>query len=225
MLACPSGSASNVINITVIQMVVDYPTVFFEVNFLLGNGSNPSSSTLTNLTHVGYVTISSDFRVCTLKVLFQRLEYTDQFLPPLNNYQTAFAIQAATINAYCSYILPACASQGLDPSLIYSNTSQCVSYVSSISQAGWAMADQQAFGCVRLHLILVSIRPFVHCPHVGPTGGGKCVLHPYISFYEDETAQCPPDSVSSTGQSHGHWPSRPNNMPPLPSPNPWSGGN
>ncbi|KAJ7209274.1 hypothetical protein GGX14DRAFT_566458 [Mycena pura] len=40
--------------------------------------------------------------------------------------------------------------------------------------------------CRFIHLILAAIRPEVHCQHVGPTGGGKCIDIPYNQVYFDD---------------------------------------
>ncbi|KAF2206449.1 hypothetical protein CERZMDRAFT_29069, partial [Cercospora zeae-maydis SCOH1-5] len=40
--------------------------------------------------------------------------------------------------------------------------------------------------CRLIHLILTQVRPDVHCPHVGPTGGGKCVNIDYsVDYFSD----------------------------------------
>lgn len=40
--------------------------------------------------------------------------------------------------------------------------------------------------CRQIHLLLTNVRPEVHCPHVGPTGGGKCVDIEYSREYFDD---------------------------------------
>ncbi|PQE19434.1 hypothetical protein CJF30_00009834 [Rutstroemia sp. NJR-2017a BBW] len=37
--------------------------------------------------------------------------------------------------------------------------------------------------CRLVHVVLTQIRPEIHCPHVGPTGGGKCVDVKYDDVY------------------------------------------
>lgn len=34
--------------------------------------------------------------------------------------------------------------------------------------------------CRIIHVRLVGVNPGLHCPHVGPSGGGKCVDVPYV---------------------------------------------
>ncbi|KAI5357278.1 hypothetical protein Slin14017_G122870 [Septoria linicola] len=40
--------------------------------------------------------------------------------------------------------------------------------------------------CRIIHLILTQVRPEIHCPHVGPSGGGKCIPIQYsIDYFDD----------------------------------------
>jgi hypothetical protein len=43
----------------------------------------------------------------------------------------------------------------------------------------WANSVQ----CRSIHLSLAAIRPAYHCPHVGPSGGGKCIDKKYNDLY------------------------------------------
>jgi hypothetical protein len=53
--------------------------------------------------------------------------------------------------------------------------------------------------CRTIHVILTGLRPDLHCPHVGPTGGEKCVdinyNGPYFNddelFGGNDTFKCP----------------------------------
>ncbi|KAF2430900.1 hypothetical protein EJ08DRAFT_588123 [Tothia fuscella] len=39
--------------------------------------------------------------------------------------------------------------------------------------------------CRNIHALLTVIRPAIHCPHIGPTGGGKCTDIDYNNVYFD----------------------------------------
>jgi len=56
----------------------------------------------------------------------------------------------------------------------YASVAQCVAYVGSLPTATWDKANQANIPCVSLHLLLTFMFPDIHCPHVGPTGGGFC---------------------------------------------------
>ncbi|KAJ7169211.1 hypothetical protein C8R43DRAFT_876433 [Mycena crocata] len=40
--------------------------------------------------------------------------------------------------------------------------------------------------CRSIHALLTKFRPEIHCPHVGPTGGGKCIDVDYNAAYLDD---------------------------------------
>lgn len=42
--------------------------------------------------------------------------------------------------------------------------------------------------CRLVHVKLADVNPGLHCPHVGPNGGGKCVDEGYIDggYFADE---------------------------------------
>lgn len=40
--------------------------------------------------------------------------------------------------------------------------------------------------CRAIHVNMVSFRPDVHCPHVGPLGGGMCIDREYLSVVEQD---------------------------------------
>jgi hypothetical protein len=56
----------------------------------------------------------------------------------------------------------------------YASVADCVAYVGSLPTATWDKANQANIPCVSLHLLLTFMFPDIHCPHVGPTGGGFC---------------------------------------------------
>jgi len=61
----------------------------------------------------------------------------------------------------------------------------CMTFMHSIPFGSYNRANSNTFTCRSLHALLSPLRPDVHCPHVGFTGGGKCVDFPYESYYDD----------------------------------------
>jgi hypothetical protein len=62
----------------------------------------------------------------------------------------------------------------------YASVADCVAYVGSLPTATWDKANQANLPCVELHTLLTVEFPSIHCPHVGPTGGGFCTnAHTY----------------------------------------------
>eukprot|EP00188_Purpureofilum_apyrenoidigerum_P001473 Plantae.Rhodophyta-Purpureofilum_apyrenoidigerum.ctg18088.p1 GENE.Plantae.Rhodophyta-Purpureofilum_apyrenoidigerum.ctg18088~~Plantae.Rhodophyta-Purpureofilum_apyrenoidigerum.ctg18088.p1 ORF type:complete len:280 (-),score=26.90 Plantae.Rhodophyta-Purpureofilum_apyrenoidigerum.ctg18088:304-1143(-) len=64
----------------------------------------------------------------------------------------------------------------------FPSTAKCVQYLSSIPVGTFDRASSNTFVCRIIHTKLIALRPAIHCPHVGPTGGGKCVDVPYEKF-------------------------------------------
>jgi len=60
----------------------------------------------------------------------------------------------------------------------------------------WSDAWSDTVVCRSLHIILAQVRPWYHCPHAGPSGGGKCIFHPYNEWLETEFVTDPePDNT------------------------------
>jgi len=59
---------------------------------------------------------------------------------------------------------------------VYSSVAACESFLSSIplENPNAPFGYGNSIGCRDWHLGLARIDPLVHCPHAGPTGGGRC---------------------------------------------------
>jgi hypothetical protein len=181
MLACFGQSA--VVQETFRRMVVWNDVIFFELDFCLKPPSNLSAP-CSNLTHVGWAKVAADGRVRALKVLFQRLGMGGPVMPGIQNEAQVRAVRNATIAGICQIVQSRCVVGG--PNEQYPTQQACQDYYLSLTDGGWERGDQKDFGCVILHQILTQSRPDVHCAHVGPTGGLKCVSHPQPGFYAQD---------------------------------------
>jgi hypothetical protein len=73
-----------------------------------------------------------------------------------------------------------------DPDGYYVDMADCVNHFMNVYPTGtmdnlWFNGNSVA--CRYYHLILALIVPEMHCPHVGKTGGGKCINHDYQSYF------------------------------------------
>jgi len=57
----------------------------------------------------------------------------------------------------------------------YTGFEDCISFLDSIPVGNMALLNSNSVVCRYLHLLLALVNPAVHCPHVGKTGGGKCI--------------------------------------------------
>jgi hypothetical protein len=60
----------------------------------------------------------------------------------------------------------------------------CIAFMHTKPPGSWNRANSDSVTCRELHSILTSLRPEVHCPHVGKTGGMVCVDVPYESYFD-----------------------------------------
>ncbi|KIV98946.1 uncharacterized protein PV09_09331 [Verruconis gallopava] len=86
---------------------------------------------------------------------------------------------------------------------VYSSVDECIGVLMSKPYGTFDEAWGDNVVCRRVHVLLTPLRPAVHCAHVGPTGGGKCVDPNYNDVYFDDEElfgsnsifQCPGDSL------------------------------
>ncbi|KAL7935781.1 hypothetical protein V8C35DRAFT_298228 [Trichoderma chlorosporum] len=58
----------------------------------------------------------------------------------------------------------------------YATNEECMNTLVNVKPLGRAYQwSQDTVGCRCVHQAMVSLRPEVHCPHIGPTGGDFCV--------------------------------------------------
>ncbi|CAF3952297.1 unnamed protein product [Rotaria sordida] len=69
----------------------------------------------------------------------------------------------------------------------YSSFDDCKQYLTKkIPFGSLDRADQGNVACRTIHALFVPLLPSLHCPHVGPTGGGACTNKP-IDFYYNQS--------------------------------------
>ncbi|PVH70810.1 hypothetical protein DL98DRAFT_617937, partial [Cadophora sp. DSE1049] len=98
------------------------------------------------------------------------------WIPNLNLWvggQVDFAnlsVQAETIQNLCPVIQRRCT----DANKQHNDVAQCVSTLAAKPFGNYDEVWQDNVVCRSIHVVLTLVRPQVHCPHVGPTGGMKC---------------------------------------------------
>jgi hypothetical protein len=60
----------------------------------------------------------------------------------------------------------------------------CVAFMQTKPYGSWNRANSDTVTCREAHSILTSLRPEVHCPHVGKTAGMVCVDVSYASYFD-----------------------------------------
>ncbi|MCJ1403608.1 hypothetical protein MMC11_006831 [Xylographa trunciseda] len=116
----------------------------------------------------------------------------DAWIPNLSNWTviglaadlSILAVQDVYINTICNEAQLRCVGANTQ----YSSVAQCISVLSAKPFGTFDEAWGDDVVCRSIHLILTLIDPDVHCPHVGPTGGGKCSPIDYNDAYFNDTA-------------------------------------
>ncbi|KAL9596776.1 MAG: hypothetical protein Q9179_004503 [Wetmoreana sp. 5 TL-2023] len=120
----------------------------------------------------------------------------DAWIPTLRLYTTAStgvlgnidqlppANQSSAIQTLCGTTQQLC--QGNNKQ--YTDIEDCVKTLSAKPFGDQDNFWSDSVRCRQLHVLLARIRPAIHCPHLGPTGGGKCVDVDYNQVYFDDQA-------------------------------------
>ena len=62
---------------------------------------------------------------------------------------------------------------------------RCKKFLKSIDVGTFYNIMSNTHKCRVLHSILTTLNPDIHCPHIGPTGGGACVDKPLEDWYQN----------------------------------------
>jgi hypothetical protein len=116
----------------------------------------------------------------------------DAWIPNLNNWVEATTagslsnpqVQLGSIQQICAVTQMRCTGANTQ----WTSIAECVTTLSQKPYGNYDAAWGDNVVCRSIHLVLTQVRPDIHCPHVGPTGGGKCVQVPYpTDFFSDES--------------------------------------
>ncbi|KAF2403164.1 hypothetical protein EJ06DRAFT_472523 [Trichodelitschia bisporula] len=94
------------------------------------------------------------------------------------------AVQAGSIYGICAGVQDRCTG----PNQQYGSVEECIGVLSQKTYGNYDETWGDNVVCRSIHLLLTASRPDVHCPHVGPTGGGKCVDGSYVEKYFGDQA-------------------------------------
>ncbi|KAJ7913371.1 hypothetical protein B0H13DRAFT_1873923 [Mycena leptocephala] len=115
----------------------------------------------------------------------------EAWIPSLDRFASALqgsdfyspASMHATIQSVCGLQGQTCVGNNT----VYSGVVDCVQTLSAkpFGRLDEAWGDNVV--CRTIHVLLTKFRPEIHCAHVGPTGGGKCIDVEYNDvFFNDE---------------------------------------
>jgi hypothetical protein len=170
----PVSSSQRIVNVTITKFSNVGKVAATEAIFTF---QNPTTGVyLANMTQKGFWRFDDDGLVIEYDLELLNLELRQQ---ALGRNSSDPAYRASFINSICTNQNNVCTGNNTQ----YANIAACVAFMNTIdfgtTDRYWANSVQ----CRSIHLSLAAIRPAYHCPHVGVTGGGKCVNIDYNSLY------------------------------------------
>ncbi|KAJ7932816.1 hypothetical protein B0H13DRAFT_2227550 [Mycena leptocephala] len=178
----PTSNARNnaFSNATLAEFTSGCPEVAASVVYLTLSTFNPDNSTgpfITVLKEIAFWRFDDEGAV---------LKY-DAWIPDLDLYLNVShgfdvytpAAMNNTIQGICQLQAQTCVGNNA----VYNGVSDCTQTLAAkpFGRSDETWGDNVV--CRMIHVVLTKIRPEVHCPHVGPTGGGKCVDVAYNDVY------------------------------------------
>ncbi|KAJ7908404.1 hypothetical protein B0H13DRAFT_2233272 [Mycena leptocephala] len=113
--------------------------------------------------------------------------YYDAWIPDLDLFSPFInGFDIYTLDGMSQVIQEICGLQAqtcVGPNTVYDGVDGCMRTLAAkpFGRSDETWGDNVV--CRIVHVLLTKIRPEVHCPHVGPTGGGKCIDVEYNDVY------------------------------------------
>ncbi|KAJ7350014.1 hypothetical protein DFH08DRAFT_672177, partial [Mycena albidolilacea] len=178
----PSGVAPNAVisNATLVEFTSGCPEVAASTVYLSISTLNPDNSTgpfLTALKQIAFWQFDTEGAVLKYDAWIPNLDLS----APLSSGRDQYTLTGMndTIHGICGLQAQTCVGNNT----VYDDVSDCVATLAAKPYG----REDEAWGdnvvCRGIHVLLTKIRPEVHCAHVGPTGGGKCIDVAYNDVY------------------------------------------
>ncbi|KAJ6566077.1 hypothetical protein B0H19DRAFT_941175 [Mycena capillaripes] len=182
----PSGVPPNgaITRATIVQFVSGCADVAASTVYLTVNTINPDNSAgpfITALKQTAFWRFDAHGAVLKYEAWIASLDRFasaafggDPYSPPSMN---------STIQSVCAQQAKTCVGNNT----VYSSVNDCIETLEAKPFGRYDEAWGDNVVCRTIHVLLTKFRPEVHCPHVGPTGGGKCIDVDYNDvFFNDE---------------------------------------
>ncbi|GLC52230.1 hypothetical protein PLESTB_000598100 [Pleodorina starrii] len=162
---------------TIRRYTASRPIAVATIDFLF---MNVFTGTTANLTVEQWFRFDNYNRVAAADFTTDRyVEFT-----PALGVQAVFAanpnISASLLGGVCQAAATYCRTPSLQQ---YADVPTCLGFLSSVPFINPLRTQANSVMCRFLHSSLVRFAPEIHCPHIGPSGGGVCVDEPYSAFY------------------------------------------
>ncbi|KAJ6610618.1 hypothetical protein B0H10DRAFT_1919459 [Mycena sp. CBHHK59/15] len=178
----PTGVPPNgaITNATLVEFTSGCPEVAASTVYLTISTINADKSTgafLTVLKQIAFWHFDPNGAVLKYDAWIPSLDLFVNILNGFDFYSPAG--MSGTIQQICGLQAQTC----LGNNTVYGSVADCIQTLGAkpFGRLDEAWGDNVA--CRTIHVLLTKIRPEVHCPHVGPTGGGKCIDVAYNDVY------------------------------------------
>jgi hypothetical protein len=118
-------------------------------------------------------------------------EFAEARIPPISDYNVTRICEGGHLGTasteFRTGIQDACTGANQQ----YASVAECESFLSSLAPEdpnNPLFGYGNSIGCRDWHLGLARVDPQTHCPHVGPTGGGRCCTNCFPSDKKRSTA-------------------------------------
>ncbi|KUI58470.1 hypothetical protein VP1G_05766 [Cytospora mali] len=186
----PQATGEGIFEADVVAFSSECPEVASSVVYLkVGKVNNVTGGLLPGaeagvsiLKQVAFWRFDASGAVLNYEAWIPTLELWNQVSTGVSNEDPA--VQHAQITqALCPAIQQNCI--GADQQ--YSDIDDCISQLSNKTFGTFDEVWGDNIVCRQIHVVLTTIRPDIHCPHGGPTGGNKCVDIDYrVDYFDDE---------------------------------------
>lgn len=167
---------NEVSEVNFIYLLADENTVSARVDLTYSDSTFPEAPPRDyNLTMLGFFRFNDEGTVQSYDISALNLGRTLDHPEPLR--EQFIQTQCGAIQIFCT-----------GSNQVYNSTEECIGFMSSIPFGTYDQARSNSVVCRSIHLGLAYFRPDVHCPHVSPGGGEKCIELPADNalYYEYE---------------------------------------
>ncbi|KAJ6603351.1 hypothetical protein DFH09DRAFT_1270246 [Mycena vulgaris] len=178
----PSGSPPNgaISNATLAEFTSGCPEVAASTVYLTLSTINPDNSTgpfITTLKQIAFWRFDDSGAILYYDTWIPDLDLFSPFIHGFDIY--TLEGMNNTIQGICGLQAQTCVGDNA----VYNGVADCVQTlaVKPFGRSDETWGDNVV--CRIVHVLLTKIRPEVHCAHVGPTGGGKCIDVEYNDVY------------------------------------------
>jgi len=146
---------------------------FTSINYVT---TNLATGVTSNGTQIGQWRFDDDDKIIEIDNFqpYYAHQITESVGDPTNPFYRAFIVDQV-----CSRHQLRCTGANQQ----YPSYAACSAYVSSLTFGTPWFNQWNSTTCRWWHSYLTALRPNIHCPHVGPTGGGVCVDYKPASLY------------------------------------------